>query len=143
MSITKNILVYTAILSLIAVSAIYIASVTLIGQASAPSGLVATNASSSIISLSSGAGYRTLFEPNTTCTSRIISTASSSIRLAFEPNIASGANGVASTTLTRDIGFFQDASTTIAYDSGIYGCGWVSAYSDNSDVIDINVLENN
>lgn len=74
----------------------------------------------------------TLFNSNSACTSRIVRTQGQGIILAF----ADPTNGdVASTTLSSVIGFIQAASTTIAYDSGIYGCGRVTAYAEASTTL--------
>jgi len=61
----------------------------------------------------------TLFASSTTCTSRVISTNQGAINLSFDPNF----------TPTATAGYAQPASTTVAYDSGIYGCGITKAYA--------------
>jgi hypothetical protein len=53
------------------------------------------------------------------CKSRIVTTGATPIRLSFG-EVA----GFSSTTLSASVGHYQAASTTIAYDSGLYGCGW-------------------
>lgn len=63
---------------------------------------------------------KTLFAANAFCASRIIRTQGEPVYISF----ADPTNGdVASTTLAWNVGFFQAASTTVAYDSGLYGCG--------------------
>lgn len=67
---------------------------------------------------------KTLFAENKLCTSRIIRTQGQEIYLLF----ADPTNGdLASTTLAINAGFLQSASTTVAYDGGLYGCGRVTA----------------
>lgn len=53
------------------------------------------------------------------CKSRIITTGATPVRLSFGE-----VTGFGSTTLSVTVGHYQAASTTIAYDSGLYGCGW-------------------
>lgn len=66
-------------------------------------------------------GEDTIFASNETCKARVVTTqGTSAIMLSFGDKI----NGdFSSTTLTGTIGHLQLASTTVAYDSGIYGCG--------------------
>ena len=75
---------------------------------------------------------KTIFSSNSQCTGRVIGTAGQAIMLAFgDPT-----NGdISSTTLTSMVGFTQGASTTVAYDSGVYGCGRWSAYGIASSTI--------
>ena len=69
-----------------------------------------------------------IFAGNTQCKSRIISTdGTSAIRLSFKD--IPGAGNVGSTTIGASIGTIQLASTTVAYDSGIYGCGVWNAWA--------------
>lgn len=72
----------------------------------------------------------TIFSSKKYCTSRIISTTDgtgSAIRVLFgDPT-----NGdVASTSISAVVGHIQAASTTQAYDSGVYGCGRWTAYAE-------------
>lgn len=55
------------------------------------------------------------------CVARIITTVASPIMLTF-----SDVQGVVPSAI---LGHLQPASTTVAYDSGLYGCGAVRAYS--------------
>ncbi len=62
-------------------------------------------------------GTSTVSEQLAQCTSRVISTrGESAIMIAFSQ--------LASTTLSGAVGNLQAASTTVAYDSGVYGCGY-------------------
>lgn len=66
------------------------------------------------------------------CISRAISTAGSAIMVSF----ADPSNGnISSTTLSGVIGSVQAASTTVVYDSGLYGCGRWFAYGFSSTTI--------
>lgn len=96
---------------------------------SAPSGLKATMATSSTIQVGPGNNI-TLFIAKANCSSRVISTVSKALMLSFDD--------MASSSLSALNGHQQAASTTIAYDSGIYGCGLVNARSfDASTTITI------
>lgn len=68
-----------------------------------------------------------IFAMNTSCKSRVISTdGTSAIRISFN-NIPTTGN-VGSTTLGASVGTIQLASTTVAYDSEIYGCATWNAW---------------
>lgn len=86
--------------------------------AAAPSGLPATVATSSsqIVITSAPIIFAT-----STCAARIITVnAGGNIMLTFSDMLGQ--------TPTATFGRFQAASTTVEYDSGIYGCGSVKAY---------------
>lgn len=69
-----------------------------------------------------------IFEANTACKSRIITTdGTSAIRISFKDIPTSGVVG--STTVGATVGHLQLASTTVEYDSGIYGCGTWNAWA--------------
>jgi hypothetical protein len=87
------------------------------GAASA--GNSATVATTSVATV--GTTATTLFATST-CSSRIITTEGSPIMLLF-----SDIRG--SSTLSGSVGHWQAASTTEVYDSGLYGCSRVWAYS--------------
>ena len=95
-------------------------------SASAPSGLPATVATSSIASV--GTTAISLFATST-CSARIISTQAQAIMLTF--------SDYAGQTPTATFGHWQAASTTQAYDSGQYGCGLVKAYSFATQTITV------
>ena len=75
---------------------------------------------------------KTIFSANSQCTSRTVGTAGQAVMLTFgDPT-----NGdVSSTTLTSMVGHWQGASTTVNYDSGVYGCGRWSAFGVASTTI--------
>ncbi len=98
-------------------------------KASAPSGLSSTLATSSTVLVgpsvfSVASSTSQLFVSSTSCSSRVISTYGKDITLWFSNS------PISSTTLNSSLatGVLQLASTTVAYDSGVYGCGYVSAY---------------
>ena len=63
---------------------------------------------------------KTVFSANTSCTTRVLSTAGQAIMVLYGDTT----NGdLSSTTITSMAGHWQGASTTVAYDAGIYGCG--------------------
>lgn len=65
----------------------------------------------------------TLFanETSPTCHNRVV-TADTAIRISFDQVAGHG-----SSTLTAVIGHSQPASTTVSYDSALYGCGQMTA----------------
>lgn len=67
---------------------------------------------------------KTIFS-SSQCVSRVVGTAGQAVMLTFGDPV----NGdVSSTTLTSMVGHWQGASTTVAYDAEIYGCGRWSAF---------------
>ena len=93
-------------------------------NAAAPSGLPAAIASSSRSVLVGTTSPTTIFSATTNCASRVISTLSQPILL----TISTSSGGALQNIPTATNGIFQGASTTVAYDSGLYGCGEVSVY---------------
>lgn len=78
----------------------------------------------------------TIFAERTdgSCKSRIIGTKATPIVILF----ADPVNGdLSSTTLNGATGFVQGASTTVAYESGIYGCGKWTGYASASTTITV------
>lgn len=105
---------------------------------SAPSGLQANHASTTAILV----GPSKVFDPATTtlsvwpilfpaqinCASRVVTTkGDSAIMLSF--------GALSSSTLSGSAGHWQGASTTVAYDGGIYGCGLLSALGYSSTTV--------
>lgn len=82
-----------------------------------------------------------IFDENRSCTSRIISTGSTTVRII---TASSTFSGVATSTnyLNNARGIIQAASTTVAYDSGIYGCGYWGAIG-YAPTTTLTVIENN
>ena len=105
-------------------SLLYLAGSSIPVLGSAPPGLSAGTSTMYRTSASSTAGFIMNF--NNSCSSRTISTASTSIMLAF-----------GSSTPSASFGHWQGASTTVAYDSGLYGCGQWSVYGFGTGQITI------
>lgn len=80
------------------------------------------------------AGRITIFNANSACKNRVVGTKTTPIVLIFgDPS-----NGnLASTTLEGTTGFIQGASTTVAYDAELYGCGRWTAYASASTTITV------
>ena len=98
---------------------------------SAPSGLSATMATSSTLTVGPQQKM-TLFASADYCNSRIITTVASPIMISF--------NALSSTTISGTVGHLQAASTTVAYDSGIYGCGLLTAFGFSSSTITVSAF---
>lgn len=95
-------------------------------KASAPSGLQATIATTSAPVVTSTA---TIVIATSTCSARVISTQGSAVMLTF--------SDYAGQSPTATFGVLQPASTSVAYDSGQYGCGLVKAYSFSTQNITV------
>lgn len=65
---------------------------------------------------------KTIFTSKTRCASRTISTVAQPIMISFSSDI----------TPTGTVGHLQLASTTVAYEAGLYGCGAVTAYGQTA-----------
>ena len=77
----------------------------------------------------------TLFSAKTdgSCKARVVTTrGSSAIMLSFGDT-----TGFGSTTLSGTAGHLQLASTTVVYDSGLYGCGRMTAFGWSSSTVTI------
>lgn len=74
----------------------------------------------------------TLFadQVSATCHSRIVTTRGSAIVISFDD-----VTGYGSTTMALTDGHIQASSTTVAYDSGTYGCGRMTALGWSSTTI--------
>ena len=84
-----------------------------LASASAPPGAPAGYATSSTAIVGTTTNVA-LFQTSS-CVSRVISTRRQAIHLAFDVT--------ASTTPSETSGIYQAASTTVVYDSGLFGCG--------------------
>ena len=93
---------------------------------SAPSGLPAAIATSSTAAVSSTAS---LVFATSTCSARIISTGVNGIMITLSDKQGLVPSGT--------VGHWQGASTTVAYDSGQYGCGAFRVYSSVSQTINV------
>ena len=74
-----------------------------------------------------------IFAANTSCKSRIISTVNGAVMLSFDD--IPGAGNVGSTTVSGTVGHVQVASTTVAYDAELFGCGTWNAWASASTTI--------
>lgn len=104
-----------------------------IADASAPSGLASSQQYATTTQV--GPQYdQTVAAANPNCAARIIGTQAQPIMLIF----ADPTNGdISSSTISQSVGFIQAASTTVSYDSGIYGCGRVIGYAAASTTITV------
>lgn len=93
----------------------------------ATSGLAAGVASSTEQTVSTSAV--TIFATSSNCVNRVISTNASDIKLTFTQKEGRSPDS--------DTGVVQLASTSVAYDSGLWGCDAVQAYSYSSQVIEL------
>ena len=121
------------IAGIIATAIILIASIVfLAGQqsasASAPSGLPATMATTSNVTMP--AVTVVTVAATSSCTATVVQTGVSAVMLQFGDRNGAALSGTNGTAL-------QAASTTVAYDSGLYGCGKIRAYSYTAQPITI------
>lgn len=80
-------------------------------------GIIPQVATSSLMQVGPSSAV-TLFTKASNCTARIISTGANPIMLSFSSVL----------TPAAQVGHYQAASTTVAYENGVYGCGQMSAY---------------
>ena len=126
MKVLQNIFAILAIVGVTIAIGFYLSSFTYIAQGSAPSGLPANVATSSTATLDQYGNVQVIRStPN--CNARVVTVlGGAGVMLSLgEKNASStGAEyGLASSTLSATFGHYQAGSTTVAYDSGIYGCG--------------------
>lgn len=120
------------LVSVVAIAAITVIAV--LGQVAftafgaAPSGLPATVGTSTTRHLAA-ATPTLVFPTSTNCAARVITTASSTVMISFSDK--------QSLVPSPTAGHFQTGSTTVAYDSGIYGCDAVRIYSFTAQQITI------
>lgn len=126
----KNALGITASAAVIAFAMIvtsFLASPKLASAAN-PAGYPAQVATTSILAVGPSnnmyAFGTTTRESAYNCSARVISTDYQPIRISFA--------SVSSTTLSTSVGIYQAASTTVAYDAAIYGCGYVTVRGLNA-----------
>ena len=103
--------------------ALWVMSTTQKVQGSAPQGMRALIASSTVTAIVGTSSVTTLFTASSVCTTRVITTYAQPIMLKF----ASSSFGITSEPPTSTFGHLQAASTTITYDAGLYGCTEVGA----------------
>lgn len=129
---TKTITSISLLTLVLLLGAIFL-SITNISFAAAPSGLPSTQTMATSTQVGPQANV-TIDPASANCASRIVGTQAQPIMLIF----ADPTNGdISSTTLSQSRGFIQAASTTVAYDAGIYGCGRMVGYAAASTTITI------
>lgn len=124
-----NALKFTCLLGVIFLTALLI--ITLrpsFSFGSAPSGLNSSVSSSTRVTLSD-ATATFLFATSSQCASRAISTRGGAVVLTFSDRFGNVPGPV--------LGHVQAASTTVVYDSGLYGCDALRIYSFGAQVVDI------
>lgn len=97
---------------------------------SAPSGNNSVIASSSIPITVGSTSPVTLFSVSGLCTARVITTYQVPVMLSFSTSSADALRNKPTATY----GHLQAASTTVVYDSGLYGCPEVTAYGFQQSV---------
>ena len=127
-------IIFTAVITILLVVVGYLVSLQIpkpIKQGSAPTGSIAISGSSSIVTLPSHTSLQIF--ASSTCISRTISlSATSSILFTLVDQATNPPTGA---------GHIQNASTTIAYDSGIYGCGLWRAYNPSQNQLTFTISE--
>ena len=119
-TLTNTLLAVLALTALLALTLYSFSFYARFAGASAPSGLQADVATSSVFAIAARTSS-SLFATSS-CAARIIQTGISPIMLTF--------SNYAGQSPTGTFGVLQAASTTVVYDSGQYGCGLVKGFSD-------------
>ncbi len=132
----NNIIIKTALGLFILATLLLMADVLIMktpkADASAPSGLPATEAVATTTVL--GPQSTTTILAASACSARVVGTTNQGIMLLF----ADPSEGdLSSTTIASQKGFWQAASTTVAYDSGVYGCGRFIGRADASTTVTV------
>lgn len=94
--------------------------------AGAPSGLPASVATTTNVTVTTTAGP--IFATST-CAARVVTTSAQPIMMTF--------SDYSGQTPTGSFGHLQAASTTVVYDSGQYGCGLYKIYSFGTQLITV------
>ena len=97
-------------------------------NASAPAGAQAPVATSSAITMPANSAVA--IAATSSCAARIITTSGQAVMLTFSSRSGQAAP-------TGSYGHIQAASTTVAYDSGLYGCDLLRAYSFGAQALTI------
>ena len=104
--------------------------------AMAPAGLTAVVATSSTRDVgpqnSIYAFGTTTRETAYMCASRLVTTSGSPVNISFA--------ALSSSTLSTTVGYFQGTSTSAVYDSGLFGCGYMTIRGINASTT-INITE--
>lgn len=75
-----------------------------------------------------------IFSATTNCKARVISTRETALMVVFGATTTLNAGDIGTSSVSATIGHVQAASTTVAYDGGIYGCGewWAFGFSSTT-----------
>src|SRR3990167_102844 len=134
MTQTKNIVMSVGVIGVVFFLALWVMNSTQKAESSAPIGLPATIATVSQIVV--GPTERiVIFEEKRFCSSRIVSSRNSELLLGFASSSVSGMATSSTHLALSGRGLTQAASTTVAYDGGLYGCGPVAALAYASTTI--------
>ena len=101
-------------------------------ESATPDGIAAVATSATTTQV--GPDDNVLVSDSEPCSARVVSTQDQSIMLIFE-DFTNG--DVSSTTLDANTGHQQGASTTVAYDASVYGCGQMYGYAAASTTITV------
>lgn len=121
---TKSVLIFIGILTFFCLLIGGVLFNSYNAKASSPAGMATLIASSTVKAIVGPSNAVTLFNFNVDCASRVITTYANPIMFTF----ATSSDLSSTVKPTGTFGHYQAASTTIAYDSGIYGCGLWQAY---------------
>ncbi len=137
-NILRKVGIVLLVLVVMALSSAWLMSLQTV-QGSAPSGLPASMhiATTTIVGPDGdvdGNNATTIFSARNSCSSRVITT-NEPILLSFGTPV--NPEDMSSTTIAEQVGITQKASTTVAYDSGIYGCGRVTGYALSSTTLTV------
>ena len=106
---------------------------------SAPVGLAASNVQVTYVEV--GPGPVLLLTKNDRCTSRIITSGSTTLRLLTASSSAGGFATSSTNLVGGNRGLIQAASTSVVYDGGTFGCEFLAAVTANPTTT-ITVIEN-
>lgn len=126
MTITKT--QYALIIATAVLAAMYLftGSISQV-KAEALSGLSGTVATTTNITVGTTVGGLAI--ATSTCSARIVSTSGSAVMMTM--------SDYANQTPTGSFGVIQAASTTVAYDGGLYGCGAVKIFSFTTQLVTV------
>lgn len=135
---------YTIPLTLIAIAAFLLAGIlllkpmnTALGGAFTGTSAYLQTSTTTVVGPQGAAAVKTqIFAENTACKARVVTTSGlSAVMISFDDIPAAG--NVGSTTVSGTVGHWQAASTTVAYDAELYGCGTWNAYGYASSTITV------
>lgn len=123
----KNIITLAVIIGIVFIASLVLNSTREV-MSSAPQGMMAIVASSTVKATVGPDAPTTLFNKDLSCANRMITTYANPILLTF----ATSTDLDQTVAPTATFGHLQAASTTVAYDAGLYGCGVWQAYGYNA-----------